>query len=127
MGVSWMNVVNLPRNGTGQPGILVYSFAQGRRFRVELYIDTLNQEKNKQVFDMLKDQRAEIEADLGDEITWERLDSKRASRIVLYYPDVSITDDPERLAQLRTWAVDAMIRFEKAIVERAESAFSAVM
>lgn len=127
MGASWINILHLPRNGNGQPGILAYSFAQNRRFRVELYIDTFDEKKNKQVFDRLKNQRAEIEADLGTDLTWERLDTKRASRIVLYCPNVSITDSEPKLSELRLWAVDAMIRFEKAIVDRAEAAFADVL
>lgn len=123
MGVNWINVLHLPRDGNGQPGQIALSFAQGRRFRVELYIDTLDQDKNKQVFDLLKSQRSEIEGHLGAEITWERLDGKRASRIAHYYSDISITDSPDKLARLRKWAVESMIKFERAIVERAESAF----
>jgi hypothetical protein len=43
---------------------------------------------------------------------WERLDDKRASRIALYHRG-AISDTEEELASLRTWAVDAMIKFQK--------------
>lgn len=126
MGVSWMNVLLLPRNGGGQVGSLTFSFARGDRFRVEFYFDTGNQRKNKNVFDKLFKQKAEIETALGETLSWERLDSRRASRIALYHPG-SIYNGEEQLAQLQAWAVNAMIRFEQAIAEKGEKALKAVM
>jgi len=93
------------------PGLIVgqfnYSFARGKRFRVELYIDTSNKETTKQVFDNLYAQRSVLESVLG-ELSWERIDDKRASRIALYHPG-HITDDEEQLKALREWAVEKMI------------------
>ncbi|MEO7840927.1 MAG: DUF4268 domain-containing protein [Anaerolineales bacterium] len=93
------------------PGLVVayfnYSFARGKRFRVELYIDTSNKETTKQVFDNLYAQRSAIESVLG-ELSWERIDDKRASRIAFYHPG-HITDNEEQLKALREWAVEKMI------------------
>lgn len=43
---------------------------------VELYISN-----NKELFDKLKSQKEEIEKELGFELVWDRLDTKKASRI----------------------------------------------
>jgi hypothetical protein len=59
--------------------------------------------------------------ELGEEISWERLDDKRASRIALYHPG-SVTDDESALAELRSWATERMVRFHKAFAEPAEQA-----
>ncbi len=95
------------------PGLVVgqfnYSFARGKRFRVELYIDTSEKETTKQVFDNLYAQRSALESVLG-ELSWERIDGKRASRIALYHPG-HITDGEEQLKSLRQWAVERMIAF----------------
>jgi CBS domain-containing protein len=92
------------------PGVVAqfnYSFARGKHFRVELYIDTTDKETTKQVFDNLYAQRAALESVLG-ELSWERIDDKRASRIALYHPG-HITDDEEHLKAVREWAVEKMI------------------
>ena len=93
---------------------LVFAFARYGRFRVELYIDTREQEKNKQIFDNLYSRREMIQAELGDlseALKWEKLEEKRASRIALYHAG-AITDKKEVLADLQEWAVEAMGRFQ---------------
>lgn len=89
-------------------------FARNRAFRIELYIDTGDAGRNKAIFDKLLAQRGAVEAKLGVELSWERLDAKRASRIAWHHPG-NIQDDPEQLAALRRWAVDASIRFRRAL------------
>jgi hypothetical protein len=91
--------------------MFIYSFARGKRFRVELYIDTSEWETTKHVFDSIYSQRSILEAELG-EISWERIDDKRASRIALYHPG-AITDGEDKLIALRAWAVSNMIAFYK--------------
>ena len=60
------------------------SFAKGGRVRVEVYLDTGDKARNEQIFDCLLARKQEIEAALGFELTWERLDSRRACRIAVY-------------------------------------------
>jgi CBS domain-containing protein len=124
-GASWMHILNLPRNGR-QLATVVFAFSRGKRFRVELYIDTGHQDENKAVFDALHNQRNVIEQEVGAELSWERLNKKRASRIAIY-ADGSITDSEEKLARLREWAVEAMLRFQRAIVERADAALQVML
>ncbi len=115
-GLNWMTITRLPITGP-QVGFLAYSFARQGRFRVEFYIDTYDKGKNKRLFDLLYRRRDEIQEELRGitgSLEWERIDEKRASRIALYQ-QAAITDPPEKLAQLRSWAVDAMIRFQKVI------------
>jgi hypothetical protein len=126
-GSNWMSVVLLPRAEPGQLAGLNYVFARGNRFRAELYVDVGDRDVNKAVFDRLFQQRAEIKAEVGSVLTWERLDSKRTSRIALYLHDASIEAAEERLQAIRDWAVDAMIRLENGLVDRAEKALKAVL
>lgn len=58
---------------------------RGRRFRVELYIDALDQNKTKRIFDQIYQHKDMLESVLGD-VSWERIDDKRASRIAQYCP-----------------------------------------
>ncbi len=93
------------------------SFAAGGRARVELYIDRQDASLNKSIFDTLKKDGAAIESDIGDQLAWERLDDRRASRIAVYRPG-SITDDPETLGELKTWTIDRLLRFKRAFGPR---------
>ena len=96
-----------------------YAFTYRKRFRVELYIDTGNKEKNKRIFDALYLKRSEIVANLESvpgKLEWERIDDKRASRIALYHSG-AISDNPANLSKLKTWAIEAMLRFQP-VMER---------
>ena len=90
---------------------LNFSFARRSRFRIELYIDTGDQIQNKDIFDALYSRKTEIETKLREKLSWERLDSRRASRVALYYEKASITNPPEELAKLQEWAIEMMVRF----------------
>lgn len=111
-GSSWIVITRLAPEGEAQLSIVGFSFARGGRFRVELYIDQGNEETNKRIFDDLLKRREEIESEIGEELSWERLDQRRASRIALYRPG-AITDDAERLAELRSWGAATIVKFYK--------------
>jgi len=126
IGVSWINVATLPRTGKRHPASLTYSFARGNRFRVELYIDTGDVDKNKQIFDLLHNQQEQIENMMGEKLEWEKLVSRRASRIALY-TNASIDEGDDKLIELQAWAIDRMVRFEQAIADKAEKAIQSVL
>lgn len=108
-GQSWLTAATLPDDGP-QTLYFIWSFARGKRFRVELYIDTTDQVRNKRIFDQLYTKRGELEATTGTGLSWERLDDRRASRVAVYHSG-SIMDADGELTALRRWASDAMVRF----------------
>lgn len=109
------NWFNFPAGRTG----FVYSvaFAKHRQMRVELYIDMGDADKNKAVFDRFFSEKDAIEAELGQALSWERLDNHRASRIALYEPG-SIDDDPQTVDKLGDEAVELVDEFSKAFGHR---------
>jgi predicted transcriptional regulator len=112
-GTNWMRFALIPEEGSPVAS-LVFSFARYGRFRVELYIDTHDPERNKRIFDGLYERKQAIQTELGemaDALEWERIDKKIASRIALYHPG-SITDNNESLTDLREWAIEAMSCFQ---------------
>jgi hypothetical protein len=123
-GASWIWIGGVPEKPP-QFASFSYSFSRDKRFRVELYIDAYDRDKNKKIFDMLAAQRTDLEKELGP-ISWERIDDKRASRIALYHAG-SITDSAAELARLRQWGVEMMGRFYQALAGRAEAAILEVM
>ena len=86
-------------------------FAQGGRVRVEATIDCGDKIKNEQLFDCLLQHKQEIEAALGCELSWERLDSRRACRIAVYR-DGEIDADSETLADIKNWTVQNLLKFK---------------
>lgn len=89
----------------GRTAAQIYAtFARMKRFRIELYIDADTKERSKQLFGLLSERREQIEAELGEPLSWERLDAYNPARVASYTPG-SITADEITLAQLRAWAV----------------------
>lgn len=86
-----------------------FSFGRGGIFRVEMYMDSGEQDINKHLFDLLYERKEIIEDEFGTELHWQRLDNRRASRIARILPG-SITDNQEQWTQLQKQAIPAMIR-----------------
>jgi CBS domain-containing protein len=110
IGSNWLVLVNYTEGK--QLGL---SFALRQRLRLEFYIDTGDGEKNNRIFDGILRRRSLIDGVLGgQELKWERLEKRRATRIALY-TEGAITDEPEKLEKLAEWAVENAARFHSAI------------
>lgn len=92
-------------------------FGAGKEFRVELYIDTGSYELNKLAFDQLHDDKEQIEEAVGDPLTWERLDHRRACRLYVQR-EGSIDSPPETLDGFKDWAIDRLVRFKEVFSPR---------
>lgn len=102
----------------GRSGFAISArFAQGGKFRVELYIDVGDGVKNKAAFDTLREDREAIEAGIGQPVIWDRLDERFASRISCGTHG-SIDDDPARLEELQEWALDLVWRYREVFSPR---------
>jgi hypothetical protein len=78
-------------------------------FRIEVYIDTTDRERNIAIFDALLQQRQEIEQELGTSLSWERLEDRQAKRIAILAPfeATTVLSPP---AELEEWAISNAIR-----------------
>ncbi len=94
----------------GEGMYYIAAFAPDNHFRLELYIETGHRQRNNHIFDWLAARRQAVEQELGAQLSWERMDDRRAARIAWVHSG-SISDSDAALAQLRTWAADATIRF----------------
>ena len=81
---------------------------RGYGLRAEAYIDTGERETTKEAFDALLEKRGQIEQTVGDELDWDRLDNRRASRISLYFPGRVRVVDEERWPEVRSWLIQAI-------------------
>ena len=101
--------------GVGMSGVGL-NFVISRTYgRSELYISRGNAEENKFIFDSLKQKQEQIEADFGGDLTWERMDTKKSSRIKYEKDDVNCYDK-EDWDEMMIFMVDGMVRMEKALV-----------
>ena len=95
------------------------SFATGDRVRVELYIDHGDLEDNKRLFDLIHNDKVDIEIEFGDSLEWERLDDKRASRIAIYRKG-TIEDSPDEVEEYRKWSISNLLKFKEVFGPRLE-------
>lgn len=95
------------------------SFALGGRVRAEVYIDCEDKAKNEAILDVLLESRGEIEKEFGAELSWERLESKRACRIACYR-DGEIDADTETLESIRDWMIQQLLTFRRVFPVRFE-------
>jgi hypothetical protein len=91
--------------------------------RAEVYIDHGDRAENKRVFDALHAERAEIERQYGAELSWERLDERRASRVGIYR-EVTIASPPEELAEAHAWSIVQLLRLKEVFAPRLERVIS---
>ena len=88
-----------------------YNFVVSKQYaRVEIYIDRGDKDENKQVFDYLFDKKEEIENKFGNNLTWERLDDKRASRIK--YETNGNVFEKEQWEAMSNFMIESMIKLE---------------
>ena len=102
-----------------------FSFAQHRRVRAEIYIDSGDAEKNKRLFDLLFAQKQTLESAMGSELTWERLDERRASRVALYRAG-SIDSPTEELQEIQAWAIASLERFKSVFPSQINVAWTSI-
>lgn len=99
--------------GSGRSGIEFNYLIFKDRAAVEIYIDTGDKERNKTFFDLLCAEKAEIESDFGEALSWQRLDDKRASRVRKYIEGLGSLNELEAWPQLQDVLIETMIRFDK--------------
>ena len=101
--------------GTGVRG-LGLNFATTKSYgRAELYIDRGSKEENKFIYDELLKSKVQIEERFGGSLVWERLDTKRASRIK---SEVSgNVTDKEQWDEMIEFMTDTMNKLDQALKE----------
>ena len=100
--------------GAGKAGVSFNYIVTNDYVASEIYLDrgknypTLNKER----FDQLYKHKDEIEKLFGGKLLWERLDKRRASRIVLRFKGYGLRNK-EQWPEAQDKMIDAMIRMEK--------------
>jgi hypothetical protein len=87
------------------------------RIGVELY---LNNEQAKPYFHLLRDEKTEIEAEIGAVLDWQELPNRQASRVALFKDDVDTTNEADWPSQ-HAWIADHLQKFDKAFRQRVKN------
>lgn len=117
---SWMNF------SAGVSGCVYgVSFPRGNRIQAEVYIDVGESLLNKAIFRQLESAKAEIELGMGEPLSWEPLDNRRACRIAVSRPGSSIEDTPVKGDEMRTWLIERLLLLRKVIGPRLKPAIAA--
>jgi len=108
--VGYDNWLSTPSGKAGFAFELV--FASRARFDLQLYIDVGNRDYNKHAYGYIYDGKDTVEEELGAELSWQRLENRRASRVAWYWNNsVTIMDPPEKLDRLKAWCVENYFKF----------------
>jgi hypothetical protein len=102
--------------GVGFGGLTLNYVIGQHEAKVELYIDHDKEtgKKNKEIFDKLFEHKDQIEKDFGEALSWERLDGKRACRIVKHFNGFGFRDK-DHWGDLAENMIESMIKLEKSL------------
>ncbi len=103
--------------GAGISGLGYNYVIQKQEFRVELYIDRGKgcKTENQEIFGIFDARRLEVETAFDVTLAWERLDTKRASRIAYRLSNGGYRSPEETWPEIQDAMIDAMILLEKAL------------
>jgi hypothetical protein len=97
------------------------SFTAKGQLRAELYID-VGDERNKIIFDYFSAMKVQLEQSMGETLTWERLDKRRASRISALRQNTTIEDVATQRTEIQKWVIDHLLRVKKVFGPHLKSA-----
>ncbi len=98
--------------GSGLSGASINLVISNYYARVEFYISRQSKDENKLIFDELFKRKIDIEEKTGIKFVWERLDSKKASRIKCEINDVSYFDNKD-WNEMILFLTDTVVKLEK--------------
>lgn len=103
--------------GSGMRGLTFNYVIRQDEGTAELYIDRGADEAdaNKKIFDWLLKHKDEIEHAFGGDLSWQRLDEKRSSRIAYTMTIGGWKSDESKWPEIQDAMIDGMVRLEKAL------------
>jgi hypothetical protein len=101
-------------SGIGNVGLYI-SFTSFGTLRVEVYFESQSVDVNKKRFDSVVAHREVIEESIKKELSWERLDERKGSRIAIYH-NGTIESLPDELDELSKWALETLILLREVLL-----------
>ena len=110
----------------GPFGFYDVAFTANGAVRAGVYLDMQERTATKRLFDDLFAERLAVETAVGRILSWERLDDRRASRIVDYREVRDLDNLAERRA-LADWAAETVVKLMEALDDRLRSTAQALL
>jgi Domain of unknown function (DUF4268) len=104
----------------GPFGFYDVAFTANGAVRAGIYLDMQERTSTKRLFDDLYAERLAVETAVGRILSWERLDDRRASRIVDYREIRDLASREERRV-VADWAAETVVRLMEALDDRLRS------
>jgi hypothetical protein len=104
----------------GPFGFYDVAFTANGAVRAGVYLDMQERTATKRLFDDLFSERLAVETAVGRILSWERLDDRRASRIV-DYREVRDLDNLQDRRALADWAAETVVKLMEALDDRLRS------
>jgi hypothetical protein len=104
----------------GPFGFYDVAFTANGAVRAGIYLDMQERTSTKRLFDDLYAERLAVETAVGRILSWERLDDRRASRIVDYREIRDLGSREERRV-VADWAAETVVRLMQALDDRLRS------
>jgi hypothetical protein len=104
----------------GPFGFYDVAFTANGAVRAGVYLDMQERTATKRLFDDLFSERLAIETAVGRILSWERLDDRRASRIV-DYREVRDLENSQNRRELADWAAETVVKLMEALDDRLRS------
>ncbi len=105
---NWINC------GIGYGGLCYTCVITSDFVRFELGINKGAKEENEYIFDQILESKATVEENFGDQLTWERLDNRKSSRIAYYLKGVNVFNRDD-WAQIIDFMTSNITKFDSAI------------
>jgi len=110
---------------TGTSGVFFgANFTSFNNVRVELYIDTRSSAKNTAAIEHLRKYHCQIATEFPEELSWEPLEERRASRVAIYRSG-TIFDSHEALEQHKKWCIERLLHFKRVFGPKIQGALDA--
>jgi Domain of unknown function (DUF4268) len=104
----------------GPFGFYDVAFTANGAVRAGIYLDMQERTSTKRLFDDLFAERLAVETAVGRILSWERLDDRRASRIVDYREIRDLESRDER-RMVADWAAETVVKLMEALDDRLRS------
>ena len=97
----------------GFRGISYKYLLRKNEVKIQLYIDTKDAEKNRKLFNQLKEHEDEIEKNFGKPLNWKEVEENRSCSISYTVLNIGYSSDDSKWPETYSDMVDAMITFEQ--------------
>jgi hypothetical protein len=99
---------------SGYSGVTVSSIIKKDGARAELLINSSDKDRNKKIFNELKEKKTEVETLFEGKLDWQELPDKKACRICVHYNEYGLEDE-EHWNEIIDFLADSMARLISAI------------